>query len=79
MLHVLNDERKFCKLGKLPKYDRTSATERDLQSFLLKLNKSNPITEEFYKQVRPIGSEGLEYMDYQRSVKRVLHSARFWP
>ena len=32
MLHVLNDETISCRLGKLPKYDRTSAIERGLQS-----------------------------------------------
>lgn len=37
MLHVLNDETKFCKLGRLPKYDRTRTIERTLQSLLLKL------------------------------------------
>ena len=57
MLHGLNDETIFCQLEKLPKHDRTRRIERNLKSLLLKLKISNQITEDFYKHVRPTGSE----------------------
>lgn len=39
-----NDNTKFCTLGQIPQYDRTSTIERNLQSLLLRLKKSNQIT-----------------------------------
>ena len=49
MLHILNDDRKFCELGKLPQCDKTASNERKLQSLLLHLKKSNQINGGFYE------------------------------
>ena len=57
MLDILNDEKKFCELGKLPNCDKTSSIERRLQTLLLELRKRNQISENFYNLVRPTGAE----------------------
>ena len=41
MLPILNDDKKFCELGKLPQCDKTASNERKLQLLLLHLKKSN--------------------------------------
>ena len=57
MLQILNDDRKFCELRKLPQCDKTASNERKLQSLLLCLKKSNQINDGFYQRARSIDSE----------------------
>ena len=67
---ILNDDRKFCELGKLPQRDKTASDERKLQSLLLRLKKSNQIKDGFYEWARPTGSERLRMYGLPKTHKK---------
>ena len=53
MLDILNENKKFKRLGNCAEFDHAAAIERSMQTMFLKMHKAREIPEAIYKDIRP--------------------------